>query len=214
MKKNSHVGDNFIREYKNQFPDLFCDQLIGLLEDNNEAGNTHLGVSGKNSLNVDKKDSMDLDLFPGRTPGANQQLFLKLDSYLYEPVTDYVNFCIVNRFGQKDYLTEENVRKSFVLLQPPKLKRYKAPHQGFHAWHQDWGIQPVQARRILAVMVYLNDVSEGGETAFFHQDLKVKPEKGKMVIFPPYFTHMHKGMKPISNDKYICNLYIGVNPDI
>ena len=63
-------------------------------------------------------------------------------------------------------------------------------------------------------MIYLNDVDEGGETAFFHQDLKIKPEKGKMVIFPPYFTHMHKGMCPISNDKYICNIYIGISPDI
>ena len=63
-------------------------------------------------------------------------------------------------------------------------------------------------------MIYLNDVEEGGETAFFHQNIKVKPEKGKMVIFPPYFTHMHKGMRPISNDKYICNCYFGVNPDI
>ena len=206
--------ENFIREYRNQFPDSFCDQLIDLLEDNEKTGNTHQGVSGKNNLNVDKKDSVDLDLLPGQTPGADQQLFLKFDSFLYEPVTNYVNSFIVNHLGQKDYLTEEDARKSFVLLQPPKLKRYSSPHQGFHAWHQDWGIQPIQARRMLVVMTYLNDVEEGGETAFFHQDLKVKPEKGKMVIFPPYFTHMHKGMKPISNDKYICNLYIGVNLDI
>ena len=27
-----------------------------------------------------------------------------------------------------------------------------------------------------------------------------KPEKGKMVIFPAYFTHMHRGNKPISKD--------------
>ena len=200
--------ENFIREYRNQFPDSFCAQLIDLLEDNGKTGNTHQGVSGKNNLNVDKKDSVDLDLLPGQTPGADQQLFLKFDSFLYEPVTNYVNSFIVNHLGQKDYLTEEDARKSFVLLQPPKLKRYSSPHQGFHAWHQDWGIQPIQARRMLVVMTYLN------ETAFFHQDLKVKPEKGKMVIFPPYFTHMHKGMKPISNDKYICNLYIGVNLDI
>lgn len=208
------MSGNFIREYKNQFPDSFCDQLIGLLEDNDKTGNAHQGASGKNNLNIGVKNSVDLDLLPDHTPGADQQLFLKFDSFLYEPVTNYVNSFIVNRLGQKDYLTEENVRKSFVLLQPPKLKRYRAPHQGFHAWHQDWGIQPVQAKRMLVVMVYLNDVEEGGETAFFHQNLKIKPEKGKMVIFPPYFTHMHKGMRPVSNDKYICNLYIGVNPNL
>ena len=41
--------------------------------------------------------------------------------------------------------------------------------------------------------------------------LKIKPKKGRIVIFPPYFTHTHKGYPPVTNDKYICNCYIGVN---
>ena len=62
--------------------------------------------------------------------------------------------------------------------------------------------------RVLVCMFYLNDVKEGGETEFYFQKLKVKPTKGSLVIFPTYFTHLHKGHIPISNDKYICNLWI------
>ena len=215
MKKSKQASDNFIREYKNQFPNNFCDKLINILEENLKIGRTHKGVLGKNKLNAHKKDSFDLDLIPDvGIEGVDRQLYLGFDSYLFGPITDYANSYVINSQGKTDYMTEDDVRQAFVLLQPPKLKKYKAPDQGYHAWHQDYGIQPVQARRIFVAMVYLNDVSEGGETAFYHQNIEIKPQKGKMVIFPPYFTHMHRGNRPVSNDKYICNFYLGINPDI
>ena len=39
-------------------------------------------------------------------------------------------------------------------------------------------------QRALAWMVYLNDVEEGGETEFLYQQLKIKPSKGRVVIWP------------------------------
>ena len=56
-------------------------------------------------------------------------------------------------------------------------------------------------------MFYLNDVEEGGETEFYNQKVKIKPKKGTCVIFPTYNTHLHKGHIPISNDKYILNMW-------
>jgi hypothetical protein len=52
-------------------------------------------------------------------------------------------------------------------------------------------------------MVYLNDVEEGGETEFLYQGLKIKPEKGTLVVWPSSYTHVHRGNPPYSNDKYI-----------
>jgi len=204
--------DTFIKEYHNAFSNQLCDTLIQILENNIASGDAHAGLLGNDKSNIAKKDSVDLDLLPGKTDGTNQQLFENFDTLLYGPATNYVNSYIISPKGQQNYLLEEHVRQAFTLLQPPKLKRYSCPDQGYHAWHQDYGLLPIQARRVLVAMVYLNDVSEGGETCFFHQNLRIKPEKGKMVIFPPYFTHMHKGMAPKSNDKYICNFYLGFNP--
>ena len=53
-------------------------------------------------------------------------------------------------------------------------------------------------------MTYLNDVSDGGETEFFHQKLKVKPVKGKTVLWPTDFTHLHRGITSPTEDKYIA----------
>ena len=57
-------------------------------------------------------------------------------------------------------------------------------------------------------MWYLNDVEEGGETEFWYQKVKIKPKKGTVVMFPTSFTHKHKGHIPISNDKYIVNMWM------
>ena len=62
---------------------------------------------------------------------------------------------------------------------------------------------PSTQRRILAAMIYLNDVEEGGETEFLYQKLKVKPRKGTILIWPGSYTHLHRGNPPMS-DKYIA----------
>jgi hypothetical protein len=47
----------------------------------------------------------------------------------------------------------------------------------------------------------LNDVQDGGETIFMN--CKIKPKKGRLLIFPSTWTYIHGGNIPISNDKYI-----------
>jgi hypothetical protein len=48
---------------------------------------------------------------------------------------------------------------------------------------------------------------EGGETELCI-DLKIKPEKGKLLIFPASWLYPHSGKMPISNDKYIVTGWI------
>ena len=43
-------------------------------------------------------------------------------------------------------------------------------------------------------MTYLNDVSDGGETEFYYQKLKVKPETGLTLIWGSDWTFTHKGI--------------------
>jgi len=57
--------------------------------------------------------------------------------------------------------------------------------------------------RVFAWMTYLNDVDIGGETYFEHFNLKIKPEKGKTLIWPAEWTHAHKGEVLKSGLKYI-----------
>ena len=73
---------------------------------------------------------------------------------------------------------------------------------GYHVWHYE-NSGKEDCDRILAIIIYLNDVEEGGETEFLYIPRRVKPKKGRVVIFPVGFTHTHRGNPPISNEKFI-----------
>jgi prolyl 4-hydroxylase len=63
------------------------------------------------------------------------------------------------------------------------------------------------SNRYLVFLWYLNDVAEGGETAFVDLGLEVKPKAGRLLVFPPYWMFQHAGRAPVSNDKYILSTY-------
>jgi prolyl 4-hydroxylase len=86
------------------------------------------------------------------------------------------------------------------------LKRYRNTDNERFQPHFD-AIGPV-ANRYLVVLWYLNDVAEGGETAFVDLDLAIKPKAGRLLIFPPYWMFQHEGRPPVSGDKYILSTYL------
>ena len=60
------------------------------------------------------------------------------------------------------------------------------------------------ASRHLTYMTYLNDVSDKGETAFYYQNIKIKPEKGLTVIWGTDWTFTHRGIASPTETKYIA----------
>jgi len=79
--------------------------------------------------------------------------------------------------------------------------------EGYHSWHcESAGL--MSRHRLLAFMIYLNDVDEGGETEFLYQHKRIKAETGKLLIWPSQFTHTHRGNMPLSNKKYILTGWI------
>tara|TARA_R100000951_G_scaffold44975_1_gene38337 strand:- start:1670 stop:2263 length:594 start_codon:yes stop_codon:yes gene_type:complete len=79
--------------------------------------------------------------------------------------------------------------------------------EGFHEWHCEKASLN-DRNRLLAFMVYLNDVEEGGETEFLYQHKRIKPEAGKLLMWPSQFTHTHRGNPPLSNVKYILTGWV------
>lgn len=85
------------------------------------------------------------------------------------------------------------------------IKRYRPGGEDRFQPHFD-SVGEVSSR-YLVFLWYLNDVAEGGETAFVDLDLEVKPQAGRLLMFPPYWMFQHAGRAPISNDKYILSTY-------
>lgn len=93
-----------------------------------------------------------------------------------------------------------------------RIKKYLPNDEDEFAFHVD--VQDyATARRFLVYFFYLNDVADGGETAFQYNRKqtilqKIKPVAGRLLMFPPLWTHPHIGMKPISGPKYIIGGYL------
>ena len=81
------------------------------------------------------------------------------------------------------------------------------PGQGYHVWHCEH-MSGNFGERIAAVILYLNDVEEGGETEFLYQHKRVAPKAGRLLICPAYYTHTHRGNPPLTGDKYIVTSWI------
>lgn len=78
----------------------------------------------------------------------------------------------------------------------------------FFHWHVDSGSHSFADRQLVAIW-YLNSVpGPGGETEFLHQQVSVTPEKGKLLIFPPFWTHEHRGVTLQQGVKYIATTWI------
>ena len=82
------------------------------------------------------------------------------------------------------------------------------PSGGFHIWHSERN-GDVRNREFVFT-TYLNNVPDGG-TEFFNQEKIVKAEKGKTVIFPAGYTHIHRGQISHTQEKYIMTGWYGYN---
>jgi len=107
---------------------------------------------------------------------------------------------------QYPYLNEIHYWSLFDVY---KIQRYY-PGEGYcilHCENQSHiphpNHDPLVSTRILAWMIYLNDVTEGGHTEFPTQNKLLQPRSGDIVIWPAYWTHPHRGIVSKTQTKYI-----------
>jgi len=81
------------------------------------------------------------------------------------------------------------------------------PGEYYH-WHVDAGPGEFSGRQMVAIW-YLNDVpGPGGETEFPLQQVLIRPAQGKLVLFPPFWTHVHRGVTLEQGVKYIATTWV------
>lgn len=86
------------------------------------------------------------------------------------------------------------------------IKRYRPQHAESFQLHFDAVHEA--CNRYLVLLWYLNDVSEGGETHFAQLNLSVRPQTGRLIVFPPYWMFQHAGLPAPREEKYILSTYL------
>lgn len=89
-------------------------------------------------------------------------------------------------------------------IETPSMSRYDvADDEGAHRFHSHadaWSMET--ASRQVSVIVYLNDVTDGGAT-IFDEGTVVQPQTGRVLVFPSSLCFQHRGDPPASNAKYV-----------
>lgn len=181
-----------IKEYHNVLTGDFCKHAIEKFE---AGGKWVPGVIGGGRVDTDVKRSDDLYITRHEEWAEEDGIFA--DS-LSDPLNDYAD-TVLNECRQA---TDEMSDNGYAIQRT-------APG-GFYTWHNDFNVNKNNAPRIVTFIWYLNTIHKGGFTEFI-DGTQIQPEEGKLLLFPATWTHMHRGVSPVDQTKYICTGWLHDN---
>ena len=183
--------NSFIFEKQNALPNFLCDDMVARFEQN--LADQYAGRLGQNMAS-DQSVKKTTDIF---VSGDDKPHWKDVDNNLHR------SLAIALREFRERYPYFKGAFKDMGY----NLQRYQAGE--YYHWHIDGGSHQFAMRQLVALW-YLNDVpvEAGGSTDFLFQQLSVQPEKGKLVLFPPFWTHEHRAGLMLAGVKYIATTWV------
>lgn len=180
--------NTFIFEQQHALADALCDEMVARFEQQtDEQYQGRIGQTASEDSSI--KKTTDLVV-------SGKEHWKDIDKALFQSMATAI----------------KEFRETFPYFKGPfkdmgyGIQRYN-PGEFYH-WHIDGGSHDFSQRQLVALW-YLNDVpGPGGETEFLYQDVKIRPEKGKLVLFPPFWTHEHRAVTLNEGVKYIATTWI------
>jgi predicted 2-oxoglutarate/Fe(II)-dependent dioxygenase YbiX len=182
------IPQSFIYEIPNALPGDVCREAIRRFEENTDQQSPGRIGSGQMKESSIKKTT---DIYI-----SGRDNWKDIDAHLRQSllgglreIVKLFPFFAANRFKDLGY----------------NLQRYREGE--YYHWHVDSGPGEFMTRQLVALW-YLNTVEHGGETEFDLQQVQVKPEAGKLILFPPFWTHIHRAAAVTKGVKYIATTWL------
>ena len=175
---------DLIRRYRGAFTEQECKKFIDFIENFDQH-------------NILVHDKENLHQVNHKTANVSYSYDFPSYSQLADEIIPKFKPCI------DEYLEAVSILKDFKFL-VYDLKVKKIPIcGGFHSWHFENGSIPYSQRKFV-LQLYLNDDFEGGSTMF--EDIEVKPESGKLVIFSNS-QHLHYVSKVDKSERFVLSFW-------
>lgn len=195
--------DKFILELPNFIPSQLCDEIIKKYDsDPRKSDGCMSYILGEHGLVNRSKYNQELVI-----SGCSdwKDIDSDMNIFINHAVKEYIEhvkykFSYTQKHHSLDrILNLTNMKDSGYTVQ--KIKR-----GDYFTWHIDGAIG---SKLFIQIIIYLNtlDVNDGGRTEF-PNGRSVKPDKGKVLIFPCSWTYPHCGTKVKCDHKYICTTAI------
>jgi hypothetical protein len=195
MRQKTVNIDNFIGVYDNYITEEQCDNAINLYEKQDKFKKTINRIGSEQTSILKKQD---------------QQFFANegnLDVWWKNLEALIINFDMAWKHYEKNVGALDSYGQDKLYYTSLKIQK-TLPTEGYHVWHLEHSSGFNNEPRAFVYSVYLNDVEEGGETEFLHFSKRVKPKKGRIVIWPAAFPYVHRGNPPLSGEKYILTSWM------
>jgi len=195
MKDKKNSINNFIGIFDNYISDIDCSQAINYFDKQNHFKKT---VSRQAFEKASLNNKKDLQYFG---EASNLEEWVET----LKPMMSNFDLAL------KHYENETGIKDAYNIneFKYATLKIQKtSPKEGYHVWHLEHNRGIENSHRALAYIIYLNDIEDGGETEFLNFSLRVKPKKGRIVIWPSGFPYVHRGNPPLKNEKYIVTSWL------
>jgi Rps23 Pro-64 3,4-dihydroxylase Tpa1-like proline 4-hydroxylase len=106
----------------------------------------------------------------------------------------YFDLVLATSLGFNKYF---NINEPIFLNEPFNVLKYQTGQE--YKSHYDGGSA---SARTISPILYLNDDYEGGDIEFVNFNIKIKPEKGMLILFPASYPYMHIAHPVTSGTKY------------
>ena len=181
---------NFIQRTSGSLSQQECDGVIDFFESNKERH--FAGTSGAQQT-TDPKNKIDTEIIINLKELCENKKLEPVARVLYDAWGEYTQ---KHPFLRK--VTSWSIDHKF------KIQKYN-PNEAYFAEHceNDGGVDGNMERRLIALMVYLNTVTDGGQTHFPTQNISFSPKVGDVLMWPAYWTHPHHGIPSPTQTKYI-----------
>ena len=189
--------------FENAFTKEECQQIIDRQE---YAIKNNLANEGGYGSLVNHKKSKDYDIIKSNEDEDKELVNLIANKFNQFNVQYLDEFSPYGEFNNLDVIMDQTYYPVF------QIQKYDKGLGHFNSFHLE-EFNPSTKDRLFVFILYLNDVEEGGETAFYFKEegeddyFKVKPQTGKLIIHPASWPYVHKGCMPESSDKYILTAW-------
>lgn len=189
--------EEFVLELPAVIPPDVCSEIIYRFDMDERKRQGVIGGKYDYSVDTSRKKSTELHM-------SDVDGWEDISDILYKYVSSAVHKYrqhLIKKFADKD----PRIYKDLVEAEfhDTNYEVQKIEHGDMYTWHHDGSFGG--DNRLLNILIYLNTLEphEGGTTELLN-DIKIRPEAGKILLFPASWTFPHKGNVVLGKHKYIC----------
>lgn len=202
IKTYQDVFDNYDIKYIQYFDNVLtakeCKSFIKLYHKKIKKGEGKKGTIGSGGeIDTSRKLSTDIPFFP-RIPANDKELQDSLDLFvkrMHIYIAMYLTTtCYWGIKGLMHYLNTNEIPRipKTIKLSTAGIRMYPKDKGGYFIPHWDRHGN-THKTRVLAIILYLNDIEYGGETIFPVLKERIQPKAGRLLLFPSDLGFLHYG---------------------